>query len=407
MNETGVQSPPATAFAPAPEGEPPTVPAAANGPILILTASVGAGHLVAAEALRAAVARHVPQQPVEVIDVLQLTNRFFRMLYGTGYLALCNHAPRLFGWLYDVTDTPRVTLGERFRRWFQALNVTPVNRFLLKRRPALIINTHFISSEIVARLRAQGSLDTPQATVLTDFEAHRMWRQPPTDRYYVSSDRARAYLNDLGVPDKQIAQYGIPVRPAFHERLSPADARAALDLPSEGRMVLLLCGGFGVGPTQTLFRGLLELPEDIQVVAICGRNERLRRRLDAIQAPTTRGARVIGFTKEMHRFMQAADVVVTKPGGLTITEALVTQRPMILVNPIPGQEARNSDYLLEHGAAIKVNTPSLIAHHTRRLLDNPQRRAAMRAAAARLARPDAADAIVRDALACVQKSAPV
>ncbi len=369
---------------------------------MVLTASAGAGHLVAAEAMRAALQARRPDATVEVHDVLNWTNRFFRALYSQGYLGLVRHAPAAMGWLYDATDRARTKRD--WRAQFQNLNAGPIQRALIRAAPDLIVNTHFLSAEVVAGLRRRGRLQCPQVTVTTDFETHRLWVQEPTERYYTATEEGKAYLVSWGVTSDNVRISGIPVRPAFANPPSAAAARESCGLKADRPVVLLLCGGFGVGPTEELLQQLRALEQRLQVVVITGRNELLRRRLERITRGGDCEMRVLGFIERMHEWMAAADLVVTKPGGLTAAEALACGTPLVIVNPIPGQETRNSDFLLERGAAIKVNNPRLLGFRVLRLLSDGERLAQLRGAARRLAAPNAAELIAEDALRLLSKS---
>jgi processive 1,2-diacylglycerol beta-glucosyltransferase len=373
-----------------------------EGPILVLTASAGAGHVIAARALEATLRQRLPGADIEYLDVLDKSNRFFRRLYAGGYLALVNHTPPLMGVLYDWADRPS-PLSDRWRGRFQDLNMGSAIAHVVKRRPRLVLNTHFLPAEMVARLRRSGQLACPQVTITTDFETHRMWIQPPTQRYYTATDDGKAYLESFGVPGARILATGIPVRPGFEQPLDRAAIRAQYGLPADLPVVLLLCGGFGVGPTEERLRQLMQMPAAAQVVVITGRNEKLRLRLERMVMGAARPVQVIGFTDQMHEWMAAADLLVTKPGGLTVSEALVSGVPLVMVDPIPGQESRNSDYLLEHGAAIKVTSTRMLGRRVALLLQDQARLQAMRAAALRIARPGAAGRIVEDALALLAR----
>ncbi|MCK4341139.1 MAG: glycosyltransferase [Phycisphaerae bacterium] len=366
--------------------------------ILILTASAGAGHLTAARALEQAFRKQAPDSELEVLDVLAISNGMFRQAYAGGYLGLVRYAPAAMGWLYDTMDRPGRRLYNTIRIWIQNFNKLPTTRYVRQRRPRLIVNTHYLPAEIVAQMRNADELDCPQVTITTDYETHRLWAHEPTERYYTATPDGKAYLTTLGVAPERIVVTGLPVRPGFEAELERHEAcrRCALD-PAKP-IVLLLCGGFGVGPTGELLRELSSMPAEAQVVVIAGRNEKLRRRLELQSERTTRPVRVVGFTEQMHEWMRAADVVVTKPGGLTVAESLACGLPLVIVNPIPGQETRNSDYLLEHGAAIKVNNPRLLGHRVGGLLTDRARLEALRAAARAIARPHAAHDIAADAL---------
>lgn len=366
-------------------------------PILILTASAGAGHLTAAEAVCEALRESEPDRIVEVCDVLQWSNRLFRFVYAQGYLHLAKHWPTVFGWIYDATDRPaREPHRTSWRRWLQNLNSGRIARLLCERNPALIVNTHFLPAEIVGQLRTRGRLDCPQVTVTTDFETHRLWVQPPTERYYTATNDGRAYLRTWDVPEKSIVVSGIPIRSAFRNLPSQRDARRRLDLPEGCPLILVLSGGFGVGPTGQILRELMGLDDETRIAVVTGRNPALHSSLEPLQGRAPDRVRLIGFTDQMHAWMRAADVVVTKPGGLTTAEALCCGLPMVIVNPIPGQETRNSDFLLEQGAAIKVNNLRLLRVRIEALLSDPKRLAGLAARAVAIAQPNAAGTIAAD-----------
>lgn len=367
-------------------------------PIVILTASAGAGHNIAARAIHDALSLLAPAQPVVLHDVLDFCPTAFRVVYSRGYAELISRTPRLFGWLYETMDKPGRGPSEWLRLAIQASSTGGVGRRLRRISPRLIIHTHFLPAEIVAGLRRRGRLDCPQWTVLTDFEAFRLWIQPPTDRYYASTTNAADYLRAAGVPHDAIRVSGIPIRPAFWDPAERMEMRARHGLIGDRPVLLVSCGRSGRQP-ERMARALTGVRSDAQIVLISGRDERLRARLErgfGRQAPRFR---VLGHTDRMHEWMRAADLLVSKPGGLTSSEALACGLPLVIVDPIPGQETRNSDYLLERGAGVKVNDLKLLSARVNRLLSDTPALAEMREAAGRAARPYAAREIAQDALA--------
>src|SRR5207245_134496 len=168
-------------------------------------------------------------------------------------------------------------------------------------------------------------------------------------------------------------------------------------------IILQLAGGFGVGPIEKLYRSLLDVEIPLQVIAIAGRNEKARKQLEAVEAPPRHRAKVLGFTHDIDELMAVADLVVSKPGGLTTSETLARGAAMVIVNPIPGQESRNSDFLLENGAAIKVNNLATLAYKVTALLREPERLKQLKANARQLGRPRAAFDVVHGALELIRK----
>jgi processive 1,2-diacylglycerol beta-glucosyltransferase len=206
----------------------------------------------------------------------------------------------------------------------------------------------------------------------------------------------------LGIPESKVTATGIPIDPVFAETKDKTAMRTKLGLAADRTTILLSAGGFGVGPVEHIVTTLLELEHPAQVVAVCGRNAELKTRMERLAAKSRsrRGTLVpVGYTTAMDEYMSAADVLVGKPGGLTTSEALAKGLLVVIVNPIPGQEERNSDHLLEEGAAIRCNNLPVLSFKIDRLLDDAARVARMKDAVRRLARPHAAHDVVRLSLA--------
>jgi processive 1,2-diacylglycerol beta-glucosyltransferase len=302
-------------------------------------------------------------------------------------------------------DRPGMVVYDSLRILIQDLNKLPMTRYVRQRHPRLIVNTHYFPAEVIAQMRRAGQLDCPQVTITTDFETHRLWAQEPTERYYTATEQGKAYLTTWGVAPERVLVTGIPVRPGFQTPLPQAEARARCELATDRPTVLLLCAGFRANQTCELVRELCAMPQVAQVVAITGRDARLQKRLERLSGSLARALRVIGFTDRMHEWMWASDLVVSKPGGLTVSETLACGVPLVILNPIPGQETRNSDYLLECGAAVKVNNVRLLGHRVHALLTHPDRLVRLREAARAIARPAAAQQIAADALTLAKPAA--
>ena len=366
--------------------------------ILLLSASAGAGHVRAAEAIEKAFKQRKDSESFEVhhFDVLNYTNKLFRHLYSKAYIDLVNKMPEVPGWVYDKLDKP--WKNERRRLALDKLNTRPFVKLLREYQPDLIVCTHFLPAEIVSWLKAKERLASRQVIIVTDFDVHAMWLVHHYERYFVAVDEARAYLKALGIPAEKITVSGIPIDPVFALKKDKQEMRAKHGLEPDRTTILLSAGGFGVGSVDALVASLLHLQHRAQVVAICGRNEELKKRLSKLAAQTNRDANVIlkpfGYTKEMDELMTASDLVLGKPGGLTTSEALAKGLVFVIVNPIPGQEERNSDHLLEGAAAIRCNNLPTLSYKLDRLLADPQRFKSMQANARRMGHPNAAKEIV-------------
>jgi processive 1,2-diacylglycerol beta-glucosyltransferase len=368
--------------------------------ILILHASIGAGHTRAAKAVAAALALESPETRAVVVDALDLARPLFKRVYGQGYLELVEKAPALFGYLFELTDrrpSPRA-LGDRLRRAVQRWGANELSDLLAGGGWDAIVNTHFLAPELVATLSSAGKLPVPQLTVVTDYDAHRIWVHEPTARYCVASPVAAASLRAHGVAAPAISVTGIPIDPAFSVPIDRDAARRAFGLSGGYPVVVQAAGGHGLGPIEDVYRALLASTVPSEIVVVCGRNEAGRKGLVKIAAPSRHRVKILGFTERMRDLMAVADLLVTKPGGLTVSEALACGLPMALVSPIPGQEERNSDYLLENGAAVKANAPAALTGKVETLLSSPERLAEMRRHAKKIGHPRAAFAVARAAL---------
>jgi processive 1,2-diacylglycerol beta-glucosyltransferase len=293
--------------------------------------------------------------------------------------------------LYDWLDQPvKNDFGDRLRRQVQKLNLLKFEKLVRKGDWDLVISTHFLPVELIAHLRLAEKVRMPQVTVCTDFATHRLWVNQPCERYFCATEEGAEYLGFFGVPRETVEVTGIPVHPEFGR---PVDRDAVLKkhgLPGDRQIILQMCGGFGVGPVEKIYKSILSVERPIAVVVVAGRNEQLKAELEAIERPDRHHVVILGFTKEMHELMAIADLVVTKPGGLTTSEALARGLPLVVANPIPGQETRNSDYLLENGAAVKIDHPSQLALKLARILSSGERLERMRASARQLGKPRAA-----------------
>jgi processive 1,2-diacylglycerol beta-glucosyltransferase len=364
--------------------------------VLILSASAGAGHIRAADALKRAFEETGAARETVHVDALNYTNKVFRHLYSKAYLDMVNHMPEVLGWLYDHLDKP--WKNERRRLALDKLNTRPLVKLLKEYQPDITICTHFLPAEILSWLKAKKLMGCPQAVVVTDFDVHAMWLCRYYEQYFVALDETRAHMQKLGIPHDKLTVSGIPIDPVFAAAKDKREMRIKHGLAPDKTTILVSAGGFGVGRIEDLLLCLSELQHDAQVVVLCGRNEELQRKLDRLASKRPPASRVamfnLGYTTLMDELMTASDMLLGKPGGLTTSEALAKGLAFVIVNPIPGQEERNSDHLLEQGVAIRCNNLPVLAYKIDRLLEDGDRFIRMQANARRLARPHAAQDVV-------------
>jgi len=368
--------------------------------VLILSASAGAGHIRAAQAIEKAFLQLKAAKELRNIDTLDYTNKLFQKLYSKAYIELVDKAPDVLGWLYDHFDKP--WKNQRQRLAFDKLNTGPFIKMVKGYQPDLAVCTHFLPSEIISWLKEKKRLATHQAIIVTDFDVHAMWLCHHYEHYFVAMEETKAHMQELGIAAEKITVSGIPIDPLFAQHKDKIQMRKKHGLDADLPAILISAGGFGVGPMEMLLESLKKLKNKVQVIAICGRNEELKKRLETACGQLPSGCPVkifpIGYTTDMDEYMSAADLLLGKPGGLTTSEALAKGLPLVIVNPIQGQEERNSDHLLEEGVAIRCNNIPVLAYKIDTLLNDPARLSMMRKSTRRLAKPQAALDIVKKLL---------
>lgn len=361
--------------------------------ILIATVTAGAGHLQAAAALEEAWRAARPDDVVEKVDLLDFVSRLQRKVYVQGYVRLVEHAPELWGMVFKKTDNPKLLRKvARFRRGFAERTNKKFVKHLKAFRPDAVICTHYLPVEIMAHLERKG-FNPLTVCVVTDFEAHALWMEQAVDLYCVAADETKASLIARGARAEDVVVTGIPIAAKFSSGPEVRAVRKNYGLRDDMPVLLVLGGGFGMGPVAGILSALDRVGRDFQTLVVAGRNEKLRRELACMdyRHPT----RVLGFVTNMHELMAVADLIVTKPGGLTTSEALASGKPLFILNPIPGQEAANSDFLLERGAAAKVNRIEDMPFRIEQLIGS-QKLKEMARAARGLGHPNAAPEVCRE-----------
>jgi processive 1,2-diacylglycerol beta-glucosyltransferase len=361
--------------------------------VLILSASVGSGHVKAADALARAMRERSDVEEVLCDDSLDHTNILHKQFYSKLYKKLSEMLPEFLGWWYETSDDPWV--ADKSRLALDLPQAFPLISLVKEFRPDVILCTHFMPAGVISWLIANGKLEARLGVVVTDFHFHAFWITRAFNWYFVAQEDDKIHMEALGLPGDRIMITGIPVEPEFAQ---PVDADAVLRRHGlqVGRPTFLVVGGaLGLSPATAVVRQLLNLDRDFQAVIVCGRNEEMQD--DIVQLVKSRPGdfRVLGYTAEISELMAASTMILTKPGGMTTAEALARGLPMMILDPIGGQEERNSDVLLEAGAAVKCTEVTLVAHKLRRLLDDPPRLERMREAARKLGRPNAARDIAR------------
>jgi processive 1,2-diacylglycerol beta-glucosyltransferase len=327
-----------------------------NKKILIAYASAGAGHAKAAYAIDSAL-KKINRDDIEVklINTLDYSTPFLKKSYPAIYLFLVNRIPTIWGLGYYLFDTRIVYRAfiALARRINHSLNCARLVDFLKQYNPDVILNTHFLGIEVMAHMKRQGMLrDAKLISVVTDYFMHSFWVDKAVDYFCVAQEESKMHLIKRGVSPDKIRVLGVPIDPAFAIKKDRKELSAKLGINENLHTVLIGSGGFGVGPIKELVKELSDIGKGVQLLVVCGRNPKLYNEISEFAKSSETPIKVYEFIDNMDELMEVSDIMVTKSGGMTSSEAMAKDLPMIITQAIPGQEARNSRYLVKSEAAI-------------------------------------------------------
>lgn len=370
--------------------------------IAILTLSVGAGHLRASSVIESALRDGGDDLEILLVDAIDLARAWFQWVYVGSYWWMLRYAPGAWRNLFERRSRKlhRATApGWVFRRGC----IKVLERFRAF-APELVIATEIGAVEIAALAKREGWFDAPILAVQTDYHAEPPWVQAEVDYYCVGSDEARAQLIGWGASAQRILISGVPIDPGFGSRMDRLEVLRSLGLIPRKPVVLVMGGGMGPAPLDEIVRSLERCELPLQVIAIAGHNRAMRRRLERLRGRVALDLVIFGWTSRVTELMASADLLVTKPGGVTVAEALAAGVPLLLTEPLPGPEERHVRYLVERGAAVYAESLAQIPELASAVLTSPARRARMVKRHREMARPDAAHAIAQVARALMEKT---
>jgi len=361
--------------------------------VLILSASYGEGHQQAALAVQDALVAQNPGIDVKIIDYLHTVHPLLNTFARYCYLKSVRFAPALYGLFYKGTS--RITSKSLIQRRLNNLGLEDLAEYLHIYRPMVVLSTFPTPAGVMSLLRQRGLSSVPNATVITDHAIHSQWIHPFTDHYFVGSEHVRQGLILRGVSEHRITVTGIPIRPVFFSSVDRDAVRKRLGLESDVPTLLVMGGAYGVlGDISQICEELFASRQRIQVIVVCGRNQRMRTQVEQLVDQATNPVWVFGFSREIHDLMGVSDLVITKAGGLTISEALAMELPMLLYRPIPGQETQNASFLVKSRVAVLARTRKQVIAHVERLFrDDHSRLQRMRQNTRLIRKLEAADDI--------------
>lgn len=364
--------------------------------ILLIYASAGAGHRKACQAIYEALKKNplTSQLDLTIIDALDYTSPFFKSSYVGTYEFAVKYLPSLWGFFYYLFNNKIVyTFVQRLRRLYNGLNSKVLVKFILETKPEVIVFTHFLASEVIANLKREGKFSGKLISVVTDFGLHSFWVSKYIDQYLVASEETKKQLINWGLEEKRIKITGIPILPDFLVYLNRQEILHKLSLKDNLFTVLIGSGGFGAGPVEKVIRILVKLNEPLQVLVVCGTNKKLYKKIKDLQPKLKIFVTVYGFVENMPELMSISDIMVSKSGGLTSSEALAKKLPLIVISPIPGQERGNCKILVKYDAAYEAKKVKAVGVKIREFIKSPDLLKSFKENANRLAKPNSADEI--------------
>lgn len=360
--------------------------------ILIFYASYGGGHLNAAKSIYEELSKKNGELDIELIDCMKYVNKTIEKVTTAAYREMAKKMPWAWGRIYsDSQKGPLAHISSRSNK----ILAIKLLKLLREKKPDLIISTHPFGSQMCSYLKRKGKITSKIATIMTDFAPHDQWlvENENTNYFFVAHDKMKEYLISKDIPEEKIFVTGIPISNKFLEKYNRKEIFKKINLDDNKKTILFFGGGeFGLGKNRTveIFESFMKSNEPIQVIAISGKNEKMKASFEELmnEYKKQETTRILGFTNHVPELMAISDLVVTKPGGLTTSESLASHIPMLVINPIPGQEEENAEFLEEQGIAVwikKMDNPYFIIEN---LLSNEEKLEQMKQNTFKLAKPN-------------------
>jgi processive 1,2-diacylglycerol beta-glucosyltransferase len=354
--------------------------------VLIFSVAVGGGHANAADAIKSYMNKIKPDSEVKVIDVLKYINPMIDKVVIGSYLNTIKLTPSLFGKLYyhAESDYGISSFSTKCIKLLTSKLLPLIQEF----QPNIIVCTHPFPTEMVSIMKTKYNVAIPVVTILTDYSPHSFWMHPCIDAYVVSNDDMIDEMSKRGVQKDIIHPLGIPVKPGFCIKYDKEQTFRELELSGDKTTILIMGGSLGIGKITNVYEELIKIEDDIQIIVITGKNKKLYAELMKLKESSPKPTRIIGYTDKVNKYMQASDLLLTKPGGLTITEALISNLPLGLFSPIPGHEEENSQFLLKHKLAVDLGNSKNCKDILEDIISSPKELQEMKENCLKFAKPN-------------------
>ena len=345
--------------------------------ILIFYASYGGGHLSAAKSIEKCIQENYKDTNTKLIDCMKYVNKTIEKITTAAYRQMAKKVPWAWGKIYsDSQRGPLAHLSSRSNK----IMAIKLLKLLREEQPDLVISTHPFGSQMCSYLKRKGKINCKIATIMTDFAPHDQWLVGSdfTDYYFVANDKMKNYLISKNIPESKVFSTGIPISDRFLKTYNKNEILNSLNFQNNMKTILFFGGGeFGLGKSKTveIFKALIENFNNLQIIAISGKNPKMKENFEEIKKQYNKqnNVKVLEYTNMVPEFMSISDLVITKPGGLTTSESLASNLPMIIINPIPGQEEENAEFLENKGIAVWIKKDDNVKNILLNLLCNDEK----------------------------------
>ncbi|MFH1478473.1 MAG: glycosyltransferase [Candidatus Omnitrophota bacterium] len=359
-----------------------------NKKILLGYITLNSGHHRASLAIEEALKKLSPKVETLNINAFGYTNPVLEKIINKTYMTVIKRRPEVWDYLYDNPKVLKNVQG--MRDAIHKLNSKKLKNLLEDFKPDACACTQAFPCGMIADYKKNLNLDLPLVGVLTDNAPHSYWIFKDVDFYITPSEKSKEKFIKNGVSPDKIKPFGIPINPRFAKKNDKREICKVLGLDPDIPIILIMGGSQGLGPVEKILNVLEYAEAPFQIIVVCGINSKLKQSLSRKSQRYKRRLCIFGLVDNVDEFMEVSDIVITKPGGLTVSEALSKDLPMIIVHPLPGQEMKNTEYLLEEGVAVKADDCEDIATLVQELSSNTAKLEEMRGAAKRLKRPNSA-----------------
>jgi len=364
--------------------------------VIILYSTAGMGHKKAAIAIYNAFKDRGGDLDIENVDVLDYANKIYKYLYLDLYVFMMSKAKRLWGALYYLSNIPFVdVLTRKIRAIMDYYGLAGVGEMLTRKKPDVIVATHFFLPSVMGILKKTKGFKAKTFVLITDNGPHSFWLSPHIDRFFVGSEFAAREVAKRGIPKEKIDVTGISTMAEFHQKFDISELKREYNLDETKKTIFLMSGGFGVGPMEKILMSLSSCQADVQVIVVSGHNKIAYKNVAELKPKLKFPIIQFGFTDEVAKLMAVSDLMITKAGGISITEALNARLPMILFGSIPGQETWNEEFLQENAAAVKVKSVKEIPMAVNNIFSSDETYNSFKSAIDKIRRPYAAEDIVK------------